>query len=122
MNAVNSVGSMVVSVKVGQVVDTTKEVWFEAEEIGQHVDANEHGGDITTLYRTEEGRLIAHVKTWTSKESDPVIYDLIEVADEELRPGGEFEELGEACGYGRPLGLDQGLTLSALPGEVELAA
>ena len=97
--------------------DTTKTVEFSGEAIASY---NEPGtgrdGGVTdtrgvkqTLYRTADGRLVAHVEDWSHWQGEPTCYSLYAVEPSDLQPGGRFETLGDVAGYGRPLSLDEAL-------------
>ena len=97
--------------------DTTKTVEFEGEAIASY---NEPGtgrdGGVTdtrgvkqTLYRTADGRLVAHTECWSHWQNEPTSYSLVEVEPSDLQPGGNFETLGDVAGYGRALTLDEAL-------------
>ncbi len=94
---------------------TLKPVTFEGEPVGEPY--REFGrdpvnpeyltatrGEIQTLYRTDKGVLLVHVKTWSDWEGDALTETLYRLTDETpLHPGGRFEGLGRAVGIGRPL-------------------
>jgi len=98
--------------------DDTREVKFMAEELGCYREyGTGRGGGPTdtrgvteTLYKTEDGRLVVHVKDWSHWQGEPNTYTLHHVTEEDLQPGGRFEALGAECGFGRPLTLDEALT------------
>lgn len=110
------VGS-VVKGNSGQTNDNRRQVEFEGEELASRIEyATGERGGITdtrgvteTLYKTADGRLIVHVQAWSRWQGEPNVYTLHEVAENDLRHGGQFEDLGAEAGYGRPLTLDEGL-------------
>ena len=115
-----------ITVYVGQVVvmsngaqqDTRRPVTFEGEKLGEY---REYGqgrdggptdtrGTIETLYRASDGRLVVHSNDWSNWQGEPNTETLQEVTPADLQPGGDFEDLGDACGMGRPLTLDEALS------------
>lgn len=93
-----------------------KPVTFEGEPVGEsyrefgrdplHRNAylTQTRGEIQTLYRTDKGVLLVHVKTWSDWEGDALTATLYRLTDETpLQPGGRFEGLGRAVGIGCPL-------------------
>lgn len=116
-----------ITVYIGQVVvmsngaqqDTRRPVTFEGEKLGEY---REYGqgrdggptdtrGTIETLYRASDGRLVVHSEDWSNWQGEPNTETLQEVTPADLQPGGDFEDLGRACGMGRPLTLDEALSL-----------
>ena len=100
----------------GLTLDTTKAVEFQGEQIAQYNEPGTHKGNVTdtrgvkqTLYRTADGRLVAHVEDWSHWQGEPTCYSLYAVEPSDLQPGGRFETLGDVAGYGRPLTLDEAL-------------
>lgn len=101
----------------GQVNDTRRDVEFVGEKLASRTEYGEgNRGGITdsrgvteTLYRTEDGRLIVHVKDWSHWQGEPSIYSLHEVTEADLQPHGKYELLGAKAGFGRPLTLDEAL-------------
>ena len=109
----------VVALSNGQQQDHTREVVFTGEKLGEHAEYgySDRTGRLTdtrgvtqTLYRAADGRLIVHIEDWSRWQGEPTSYQLREVAETDLQPGGEFELLGAECGFGRPLTLDEGLS------------
>ena len=101
----------------GIVQDSTREAQFRGEELAQRTEYGYHKGNITdtrgvteTLYRTDDGRLVVHIKDWSRWQGEPTTYSLLEVTEEDLGVGGRFEALGREAGLGRPLTLDEALT------------
>lgn len=97
----------------GQFVDNTRPVEFVGEELGAFhtlTGDNDTRGVKETLFRAEDGRLIVHVREWTKWQGEPDIHSLHEVTEKDLQPNGRFEFLGAACGFGRPLTLDEALS------------
>ena len=111
------VGSIVTG-SSGQKNDDRREVEFFGEQLASRTEyESDRSGSITdtrgvteTLYRSDTGRLIVHIKDWSKWQGEPDTYSLHEVTDTDLQPGGRFENLGHEAGYGRPLTLDEGLT------------
>ncbi len=102
----------------GAAQDSRQEVIFEAEELGSHTEYgyDDRRGNLTdtrgtteTLYRTADGRLVVHVKDWSRWRGEPTVESLQAVTEKDLQPGGQREDLGAACGFGRPLTLDEAL-------------
>ena len=97
--------------------DSRREVRFEAEELGSRTEyEQDQDGQLTdtrgvteTLYRAADGRLVVHVKDWSKWQGEPNTEYLIGASEADLQPGGRFEDLGNACGFGRPLTLDEAL-------------
>jgi hypothetical protein len=110
------VGSIVTG-NSGQTNDTRREVEFVGEELASRTEYGEgKGGGITdtrgvteTLYKSEDGRLIVHIKDWSRWQGEPNIYSLHAITEADLQPGGRYELLGAEAGYGRPLNLDEAL-------------
>jgi len=114
-----------ITVYVGQVVvmsngaqqDTRRPVTFEGEKLGvyrEYGQGRDGGptdtrGTTETLIRASDGRLVVHVDEWSKWQGEPNDEWLTEVTEADLRPGGSFEDLGGACGFGRPLTLDEAL-------------
>lgn len=112
------VGS-VVSGSGGITQDTAQKVQFEGERLAtltefgpgrDGIGITDTRGVTETLYRTDDGRLVAHVKDWSHWQGEPTTYSLHEVSEEDLDVGGRFEALGAEAGLGRALTLDEGLT------------
>jgi len=102
--------------------DCTKEVQFTGEELGHNSEYGYEGGRVTnsrgvveTLYKTEDGRLLVHVRDWSHWQGEPTRFSLVEVTEEELSPRGRFAFLGAEAGYGRPMTLDEALSPEDLP-------
>lgn len=99
----------------GHVHVSLRDVEFEAEELGSYSEPenNPHGsptrGRVETLYRPPDGLLVVHIKNWTHWQGETNSYRLIPIPDSALRTTGVFESLGYACGFGRPLTLDEAL-------------
>jgi len=101
--------------------DTTREVVFQGEKLGDYHepgigrDGNptDTRGTVETLYRAEDGRLIVHVRDWSHWQGEPTVYSLHEVTEADLQGDGRFAALGRECGYGRPLTLDEALAQEA---------
>lgn len=100
----------------GMTLDTTKKVEFTGERIASYNEPGTHKGNVSdtrginqTLYKTSNGRLIAHIEDWSHWQGEPSTYSLIEVTAADLEPGGQFERLGDVAGYGRALTLDEAL-------------
>jgi hypothetical protein len=107
------VGTLIVGNGISQ--DNRREVRFKAEELGRLTTYGEgRNGGLTdtrgvteTLYRTADGRLVVHVKDWSQWQGEPTTEWLTSVSEADLQPGGRFEDLGDACGFGRPLTLEE---------------
>jgi hypothetical protein len=107
----------VVATSGGITQDATRQVEFVADKLGARTEYDYDGERLTdtrgvteTLYRTEDDRLVVHVKDWSHWAGEPTTYSLHEVVAEDLQPGGDFEALGAECGFGRPLTLDEVLS------------
>ena len=116
------VGSLVV-LSNGAQQDTRKKVVFEGEELGTYREysadprnperLSDTRGMTQTLYRAADGRLVVHTEEWSRWQGEPNTEWLTEVTEADLQPGGDFEDLGAACGLGRPLTLDEVLSQKA---------
>lgn len=89
-------------------------VEFQGEKLAYHsfyTGDDDIRGVNQTLYKTPEGRLIVHIKDWSRYQGETDTYSLVEITspEEELGPEGEFWQLGQEAGYGRPLTLDEAL-------------
>ena len=100
----------------GHTQDTRRVVEFTGEELASNEEYGYHKGNLTetrgvteTLYRTEDVRLVVHVKDWSQWQGEPSTEHLVEVTDADIQPGGRFETLGSDAGYGRALTLDEAL-------------
>jgi hypothetical protein len=113
-----------ITVKVGSITgfssftqELTREVEFVSEELASRTvyGLSDKGyltdtrGVTETLYKTEDGRLVVHVKDWSNWQGEPNVYSLVEVTEADLNVNGRFEDLGREAGYGRPLTLDEAL-------------
>lgn len=114
----------VVAMSNGATEDRTRAVVFEGERVGSIRTRGIHNGAPSdtrgteeTLYRAADDRLIVHVHDWSHWQGEPDTYTLREVTETDLQVGGEFEDLGAACGFGRPLTLSEALAYN----EAELA-
>lgn len=110
------VGSVIVGVS-GVTLDTTRKVVFVGERLAEHSITGIHEGQITdtrgtkqALYRTSEGRLIVYVVNWTDWVGKPTTYTIQETTRAELAE--HFPDLADQIGLGRPLTLDEALTLN----------
>lgn len=92
----------------GQYRDHTRRVEFEGEHLGELKEGDTRG-TTESLYRTADGRLLAHVEAWSQWQGEVTTYTLREVAIEDLGPTGRFAMLGAICGFGRPLTLEEAL-------------
>jgi len=122
------VGSTVVG-SSGQTNDNTKEVEFEAEELASRTEyGSGRDGGITdsrgvteTLYKTNDGRLVVHVKDWSHWQGEPDTYTLHEATEADLSATGRWSALGAEAGMGRPLTLDEAIKeLHGEPTEAEM--
>ena len=96
-------------------------VTFEGEPVGDpyrefgrdplHPNAylTQTRGEIQTLYRTDKGVYLVHVKTRSDWQGDASPTEtLYRLTDEtHLQPGGRFEGLGRAVGLAQPLTFNQ---------------
>jgi len=87
----------------------TRPVRFEAHELARHDEGDDREGVTQTLYVTPDERLIVHVKEWSRPRHGPDTYRLHEVSDEDLNPGGRFEDLGGEWRQDSPLTLEEAL-------------
>lgn len=109
----------------GHTQDRTREVEFEAEELGKLTDLGtgrdggltDTRGTTETLYKAGDDRLVVHIKDWSHWQGEPIIYSLHEVTEGDLAGSGKFARLGHEAGYGQPLTLDEAL---AMAGDTEL--
>lgn len=98
--------------------DLTREVEFVGEELASRTiyGTSDKGyltdtrGVTSTLYKTEDGRLVVAVKDWSNWQGEANTYSLEAVTEADLGANGRFEELGREAGMGRPLTLDEALT------------
>jgi hypothetical protein len=81
--------------------DTTKIVKFVGKKLAE---LYKEADSVETLYWSEDGRKVVH-SYLQSEES----YFLYVVTDDDLNPGGVFEDLGNEW-EDRPLTLDEGLS------------
>lgn len=110
----------------GHTQDGRREVTFEGEKLGgmttygygRNGSLTETRGVTQTLYRAADGRLVAHVDEWSRWRGEPNIGSLYQVAEEDLRAGGRFEDLGYACGFYGALTLDEALREMAAADEL----
>jgi hypothetical protein len=102
----------------GEVQDLTRPVEFIGEKLASRtkysysslMDSPTNARGVTeTLYKTEDGRLVVHVKKWSRSPGEPTEHGLCKVTEEDLGVNGRFEALGRKAGYGRPLTLDEAL-------------
>lgn len=98
----------------GHVSDSLREVEFRGEYLGEisRPDIGMHSttrGDIERLYRLEDGRLMVHREFWTQWQGETSTQRIVIVREDDLESGGEFESLGLATGFGRPLSIDEAL-------------
>ncbi|GEM_PF-1019589 len=109
-----------VALSSGAVQDNLREVEFVGEELAKRREfgySDRTGGPTDTrgvnemLYRTEDGKLIVYVEDWSHWQGEPNTYSLHEVSEDDLGVNGRFEALGHEAGMGRPLTLDEALTL-----------
>ncbi len=90
---------------VGEVLGHLTTYGYDAKR-GQLTDTR---GTTETLYRVEDGRMVVHVKDWSQWQGEPTTETLQTTSEVDLQPGGHFEALGAACGFGRPLTLDEAI-------------
>ena len=110
----------VVALDSGQVQDDRREVRFIGEKLAEtrHFGRDRNGnltdtrGEDHVLYRAEDGRYVVHETEWSRWRGEPTTERLIEVSEEDLKPGGAFDLLGAEAGFGRPLTLDEALEVS----------
>jgi len=109
----------VVGMSSGRTQDDTRQVEFVGEELATQrtYGLSDRTGNLTdtrgvdeTLYKTENERLVVHVKEWSHWQGEPNRYYLVEVSEDDLGVNGRFEALGAEAGFGRPLTLDEALT------------
>lgn len=108
------VGSLV-GLQSGQTADDRREVRFVGRELGYDTEygfdnrgqRSEQRGVTWTLFETEDGRYVVHTRDWSHWRGEPNTYSLRPVTLDDLGPTGEFAHLGEECGLGRPLTLDE---------------
>jgi hypothetical protein len=102
----------------GRTQDDRRAVEFIGEEVGRLTTygyddkrgrLTDTRGTTETLYRTEDGRLVVHVKDWSQWQGEPNTETLQTANETDLQPGGHFEALGAACGFGRPLTFDEAI-------------
>lgn len=100
--------------------DNRREVEFSGEKLGSTTayGYDSRRGNVTdtrgvteTLYRTEDGRLVVHVKDWSRWQGEPNTESMHVVTEEDLGPDGRFWAVGAACGFGRPLTLDEAIAI-----------
>jgi hypothetical protein len=96
----------------GHVQGNTRKVGFNGQSLGRRViyeDDRGNRGFTETLYRTDDGRLVVHVKDWSRWQGEPSVARLVQVTPADLDSGGPFELLGAECGLCRPLTLEEAL-------------
>lgn len=112
-----------ITVNIGELVtgnsgianDTRQFVQFTGEKLGEYTEyGTDHRGNITDtrgrteqLFRVDDGRLVVHVHEWSRWVGEPDTESLVTVTEKTLGPTGLFRQLGAACGFGRPLTLDE---------------
>jgi len=108
----------VVSGSSGQTNDKRRDVQFVGEKLTSRteygtgsdgVSLTDSRGVTETLYRTDDGRLVVHVKDWSHWQGEPNVYSLHQITEADLSPTGKYAELGADAGMGRPLTLDEAL-------------
>lgn len=115
-----------ITLHIGQIVvmsngaqqDSRRAVQFEGEKLGEYGEfglgrdgkPTDTRGTIETLYRVSDGRLVVHTDEWSNWQGEPNTEWLTQVTEADLQPGGDFEDLGAACGFGRPLTLDEAVS------------
>jgi len=120
------------SLSGGQTQDLTREVEFEGEKLGEYREFgyDERRGNLTdtrgvteTLYKTDDDRLVAHIKDWSQWQGEPTTYSLHEVTKDDLVGNGRFARLGREAGMGRPLTLAEVLAVdeTGMYGDTELS-
>ena len=94
--------------------DRTKEVEFFGEELASRTEPGTHNGRLSdtrgvdqVLWRTADGRLFVHEKSWSRWQGESTVYALHRVTPAMLGPTGRFAELGVGTEYERPLTLDE---------------
>jgi hypothetical protein len=95
----------------GKFVENTREVEFKADLLGE-VELPVYDRDRgikQELYRTSGKQLIVYTYEWTNWQGETSWRSIAEVSNEHLGPNGRYEALGLACGFGRPLTLDEAL-------------
>jgi len=113
-----TVGSIQTDASGVSVRDTRRAVHFTGEKLGSYTEPGtgrdgrptDTRGTIETLYRDQGERLIVHVEDWSHWQGEPTTYRLHEVTEADLSGRGQFARLGQECGYGRPLTLEEALT------------
>jgi len=93
-------------------VDGRSPVEFEGKKLAHRripFDNKGNRGQVKTLYRTEDGRYLVHIKTWSQWQNEGNDYTLVEATPEDLDAGGKFEYLGREANLARPLTLDEAL-------------
>lgn len=114
-----------ITVNVGELVtsnsgitnDTRQAVQFTGEDLGTYREygIDRHGkitdtrGTAQTLYRVADGGLVVHVHEWSRWMGEPDTESLHAVTEKSLQPTGTYARLGAACGFGRPLTLEEAI-------------
>lgn len=106
-----------ITIKIGSGVavdgcyqETTNEVTFEAVCLGERRHLHDRNRGIKqTLYRTKDGRLVVYEEEWSQWQGEPDAWQLFEIKEHKLQPGGMYEALGLAVGLCRNLTLDEAL-------------
>ena len=98
----------------GHVHQRLRDVEFRAELLGSYSEpelcsGSPNRGTVYTLYCTAAEALVVHVTCWTHWQGETETFRLYSVTISDLQIGGEFEDLGNACGYGRPLTLAEAI-------------
>lgn len=104
----------------GQKQDNTRSVLFRATQLAQVIEhdydtekdaLSDTRGITSTLYRTDDDRLVVHVKDWSNWVNEHTTHTIAEITLADLALGGPYERLGQEGGFGRPLTLEEALAL-----------
>lgn len=99
----------------GRVTQHLLPVEFVAERLAtitEYYSGDDTRGTTTTLYRTDDGRLVLYIETWSKWIGETNSYDLEQIQLDDLQPGGTYQHLGHEAGLSRAMTLDDALDLT----------
>lgn len=101
----------------GHLHQRLRDVHFRAELLGSYSKPELCTGSpnrrtVSSLYSTAEGALVVHVRSWTNWQGETETFRLYSASIRALQVAGDFEDLGNACGYGPPLTLEEAIDQS----------
>jgi hypothetical protein len=99
----------------GNLEEFLKPVAFRGRQLSElttYEGSDDSRGCTETLYEVDDGRLIVHISDWSNWQGESSYYNVEEVEESDLRPGGEFEQLGFESNLSDALSLDEALIRS----------